>query len=574
MKSEQAEYDVIIIGAGVSGGLPAAAYLQKAGARVLMLEANHEAGTHAKTHEYFTGATCTPCAGGFVGGTNPYWEDLELEKYGAKMLINKRGAGVVFPDDTSLFIGAADPKGTLQSIARYSQKDAETIMAWSLRAHEVFVEVNELMYFSPPTPERLELLYEKLAWVAGVDVEDFVTMNAWEFLDCAFEDDRIKQVLMVPGPVSWVTADPDARGEGPMGILGGLFLGVGQLEGTNHMIVHALLRVFSEYGGTLWKNTRVDQIVVENGKAVGVKLADDAVMHPGQTIRARHAVVSNVGARASYDLLGAEVMSKADPVLAKKMKYWDMTTRPSSVSVWVLKDVPEFIAAATDPYVSQADWIFKGKNSLDEWKTWNMAVRNGDLERAYGEDGGWWEIFLPALIDPTQRSAEGTVTLRIEEILPFEMRDENGKPDIARWEKEKWQLMDRREEVLERMAPGFKNLILDRVAVSPLDLARANMTAVNGCSQGGVFFADQNYLGRVPYRMPIDSLYMCNSVWPVSLTISGTGYNVACVVAEDMGIRERDWWVGKPGRWFLENMPRLLPKRLRTSLAASSLNIE
>ncbi|MEH6549283.1 MAG: NAD(P)/FAD-dependent oxidoreductase [Pseudomonadales bacterium] len=564
MTEEHTDYDIIIIGAGVSGGLPAAAYLQKAGAKVLMIDANHEAGTHVKVHEYFTGATCVPCAGGFIGSTNPYWDDLELEKYGAELILNKRGTGMIFPDETSLFIGPADPEGTVQALARYSQKDAETMIGWNTRAAEVFVEVNELLFFRPPTPERLELIYEKLAYVAGIAVEDFTEMNGWEFVDRMFEDHRIKQLLLVAGEVSWVFTDVDARGEGPVGIVGVLFMGLGQLKGSNHMVVHALLRVFSEYGGTLWKNTKVDEIVIENGKAVGVRLADDAVMHPGEVIRAKHGVISNVGAKATYNILDHEILRKADPVLENKMRRWDMVTRPSTVTVWVLKEPPKFKAATTDSYVNQADWIFKGLDSVQSWKDWNMAMRCDDLEGAFGENGGWWEIFLPGLIDPTQRSPEGPLTLRIEEVLPYRLRDEDGKANVARWEKEKWDLVARREEILEEMAPGFKDLILDRVASSPVDLARSNMTAVNGCAQGGVFHGDQNYLGRMPYRMPIDNLYMCNSVWPASLTVSGTGYNVACIVAEDMGIREQDWWVGKPGQWFLENIPRLVPERLRT----------
>jgi len=563
MSEAQTQYDVIIIGAGASGGLPAAAYLQKAGAKVLLVDANHEAGTHVKAHEYFTGATCVPCAGGYVGHTNPYWTDLELEKYGAELIINKRSTGMIYPDNTSLFIGPADPEGTIQSIARYSQKDAETMMGWFTRVQEVFVEVNELLYFRPPTPERLEMLYEKLAYVADMPVEEFARMNGWEFVDTVFEDHRIKQLLMVAGEVSWVFNDPDCRGEGPMGLVGILFLGLGQIKGSNHMIVHALLRVFSEYGGTLWKNTKVDEIVIENGKAVGVRLADDAVMHPGETIMAGHAVISNAGATATYNIVDKETLHKRDPILAKKMQHWDMTTRPSTVSVWVLKEPPKFLAADTDDYVPQADWIFKGMNNMQEWKAWNIAQRSGDLEGAFGERGGWWEIFLPGLIDPTQRSPEGPLTLRIEEVLPYYLRNEDGKADVARWETEKWKLMAKREDILEEMAPGFKDLILERVAISPVDLARSNLTAVNGCAQGGAVYGAQNYLGRMPYRMPFDNFYMCNSVYPSSLTFAGTGYNVACMVAEDMGVRDQSWWTGRPGEWFLANMERLLPERLR-----------
>ena len=74
--TEQQEYDVIVVGAGLSGGLPAGNYLQKAGARVLMIDANQEVGTHCKSNEFFPNAMCTPCASGYFGGASPMWEDF------------------------------------------------------------------------------------------------------------------------------------------------------------------------------------------------------------------------------------------------------------------------------------------------------------------------------------------------------------------------------------------------------------------------------------------------------------------------------------------------------------------
>lgn len=557
MSDDHTEYDVIIIGAGLAGGLPAGAYLQKAGARVLMVEANNEAGTHAKTHEYFGGAVCTPCAGGFVGGTSPYWGDLELEKYGAEMLVNNRGFSMLFPDNTSIGLGPADLEGAMASIMRYSKKDAETVQGMMMRTMEVFVELNELVFFSPPSPEKIDVIYEKAAYISGIPVEEFVEMTSFEFLDYMFESDKLKQYLFVPTVATWVTGDPNARGSGAVEMLVGLCAGFGQIKGTNNMLVHAFIRVFHEYGGTLWKNTKVSKIVIEDGVAVGITLADDAVMHPGETIRANSAVISNAGAKATLPLIGESEMKQADSRLYNKMKYWDMASRPSCVTVWVLDKPPKFKAAETDPYMNRADWIFKGFPSLNDWKAWGVEQRSGNLDEAFG---GWWEFFIGSHIDPTQAGPDGHVTLRIEEVLPYYLRDDNGKLDAQRWEDEKWTLVRRREDMIEEWAPGFKDSIKDVVASSPVDLWRSNVTAVNGCAQGGGVLDNQQVLGRMPYRMPIKNLYMSNSVYPASLSWGASGYNAACVVAEDMGIRNQPWWVHRPGEWFLQNLPRLLIK--------------
>ena len=63
------EFDVIVIGAGAAGGLPVGAYLQKAGAKVLLVDGNNGAGIHCQSYEYQSGARCVPCAGGFAGAS-------------------------------------------------------------------------------------------------------------------------------------------------------------------------------------------------------------------------------------------------------------------------------------------------------------------------------------------------------------------------------------------------------------------------------------------------------------------------------------------------------------------------
>ena len=148
--NEPVDYDVIIIGAGLGGGLPASCYLQKAGARVLMIEANQEVGTHCKSNEFYPGAMCTPCASGYFGGASPMWEDLELEDYGLRYLLPGRFFGAFFPDHTNLFLGPGDVEGTIQDISRYSMKDAEKFAVMAGRSMETFVEMNELLFFSPP----------------------------------------------------------------------------------------------------------------------------------------------------------------------------------------------------------------------------------------------------------------------------------------------------------------------------------------------------------------------------------------------------------------------------------------
>jgi phytoene dehydrogenase-like protein len=552
--TEILEYDVIVIGAGLAGGLPAGNYLQKAGARVLMIDANQEVGTHCKSNEFFPNAMCTPCASGYFGGASPMWEDLGLEDYGLKYILPKRFFGAFFPDHTNLFLGPVDIEGSIEDIAKFSQKDADKFVEIVGPFMEAYVEMNELMFFSPPDPRNLTRIYETMAEIVGLPVDMFADMNGFELLDVLFEDHHIKQVLLQPG-VTGIFGDPGQKGQGAFNVLAALFVPSGQLLATNHSKVHALVRCYLDNGGTLWRNSPVVDIVTENGTAKGVRLSDKAVMHPGETIMAKHAVISNVGAKLTLDLIGAETMQLADPLFYNKMKYFDNASRASSVTIWALKGFPNWKSAASGPYIHKSDFFYKGKNSFEEWRSWYMAEKSGDPERAFS---GWWEMLVPAALDPVQASPEGVVTFRLEEIMPFWWREEDGYPKMERWDDEKWNLVKKREDELELYAPGFKDQIVDVLAISPLDLWRGNMASECGDGVGGAYTGSQWMYDRMPYRMPIQNLYMCNSVWPVSLSWGAPGYNAACCVAEDMGIRNQPWWNARPGEWMFANIDRLV----------------
>lgn len=154
MSDPSHDYDVIIVGAGAAGGLPIGAYLQKAGAKVLLVDGNNSPGIHCRNYEYYGGAKCVPCAGGFAGGMMPLWEDLELERYGAEFIMNRRAFGVICPDETSLFFGP-DALRTLKDIAQFSKKDAWTFAKIAKRMEETKIELNSTLVYSALVSRQL-----------------------------------------------------------------------------------------------------------------------------------------------------------------------------------------------------------------------------------------------------------------------------------------------------------------------------------------------------------------------------------------------------------------------------------
>jgi phytoene dehydrogenase-like protein len=92
--------------------------------------------------------------------------------------------------------------------------------------------------------------------------------------------------------------------------------------------------------------------------------------------------------------------------------------------------------------------------------------------------------------------------------------------------------------------------------MSPIDIWRYNAAAPYGQVIGGDYTADQFIADRVPYRMPIKKLYMSLGCWPLTLSWGANGYNVAQIVAEDLGIRDQPWWTHAPWDWFLKNLTK------------------
>lgn len=541
------EFDVIVIGAGAAGGLPVGAYLQKAGARVLLVDGNNAPGIHCQTYEYQGGARCVPCAGGFAGGMMPLWDDLELDAHGMELIENRRIFGCVFSDGTSLFIGK-DALRTIRDVARFSWRDAWRFARIGLRILKNRVEFNEVFFYQEASPENMARAYEIMSYCLGVPVARLQQMNAFELLDHLFVDDRIKQVLFQPGG-SLCAYNPWNKGEGAMGVMMLLFAAGGQLKGSNRTLVDALESVFLKFGGKMWLNSPVERIIVENGVAVGVQMKANAVMYPGQIIRARNAVMSNVGVIGTRELVGIAHIEQADPVLAERMRNWDVKHRPSVCTVWTLKRPPRWKAMEKDAYCMRADWVYVGLDSIKDWGTWFNAQLTGDSDKAFQ---GWWETFIPGLIDSTLIGADGTVTLRIESVHPH-LTDANGKTDTAAWESHKWDIARRMTDRLDELAPGFKDSVIDVVQSSPMDIWRADPAATWGCACDSNVPGDKQsqwYADRLPYRMPIKNLYACKGTWPIAFTWCATGYIGACTIAEDMGIRNQSWWTSRPGDYL------------------------
>lgn len=545
-------FDVIVVGGGISGGLPAAAYLQKAGLDVAVVESRPEVGNFCPTHETWPETLDSPHASINFSGNSPALVDLGLvSDYGYRIGTTPVVLGTAHPDGTNCLI-CYDPNLTAASFARHSQADGETIFGIQNRVLEKMVEMNELAFFSPhPDTAKFEQILRVCSYVLGRSIDDLSSMTAYELLELTFESDKARQTVLCPVALHLQGA-PLSRGQGAFAVALSLFYTTAMGIGGNEALVDAVSRCFLDHGGTILTNCPVERIEVRDGRVGAVVLSEDAVF-PGARLEARHAVVSNVGARRTLDLIGEETMVSVDSRLATKMKYWRMDERGSTVTSWLIDGRMPWGSTAFDPLVDRAHLMYRAYDSWTAAKNYVTAMINNDT---WGAFGNMIEILDYGQVDPNAVSPEGHRVIRGEEAIPYPLRREGGP--------EAWdgpirdEMLRRRHGVMESIAPGFTERILDSYQWTPVDIWRTNAAAVFGQVLGGDFSEDQWILDRMPYRMPVRGLYMSNSVWPLGLTWMAAGYNAAHVVAEDLGVRAQPWWNARPVAWFLDNIERLL----------------
>ena len=544
-------YDVIVIGAGISGGLPSAAYLQKAGLKVLLLEANAEAGVFCPTHETWPETLDSPHAAVNFCGNSPVIEDLDLEGYGFRFRTSPIALATTHRDGSNCLL-CHEAELTARNFALHSAHDAEVIFDIQSRVEEKMVELNELAFFSPhPDPAKFERVLELCAYTMGYSLEEMSTMTGPELIELTFESDRVRQTLVCPLALHEHGA-PLARGQGAFGVALSMYYTTGLAIGGNESLVEAVTKCFLEHGGTLFTNCPVERIEVLAGRATAVVLSEESPF-PGAVIEARRAIVSNAGAPRTMQLVGEDVMRAVDPMLASKIKHWKMDMRGSTVTSWLIDGEVPWGSIEFDPLIKRAELVYRAFDSWQGAKDYLFAMLNNETWPSFGQV---LEILDYGAVDPNAVSPQGYRVIRAEEVLPYPLRGLGG-PEA--WDGPIRDEMARgRHDVMDAIAPGFKDRIVDFYQWTPIDIWRLNQAAVFGQVLGGDFTEDQWMLDRMPYRMPISRLYMSNAVWPAGLSWMAAGYNAAQVVAEDCGVREQPWWRAKPTAWFSDNLQRFL----------------
>src|SRR6478609_11202968 len=281
------KYDVIVIGGG-HNGLTAAAYLARAGKKVLVLERRHVLGGAAVTEQVFPGFKFSVCSY-VVSLLRPeIIRDLDLPRHGLEILPLD---GTFTPMPNGDYLWRVNDHGrTRREIARHSRLDAEAYDEYGKAMIEMAHFVKPIMSMTPPDPTTLDpkawknlaflgRRFQKLPYEDKYNQVQLMTMSAVDFLDEWFETDVLKATMSASGIIGTFLG---VRSPGTayvllhhyMGEIDGAFRSWGFARGGTGAISNAIASAAREAGVEIRTKTAVARIDVTHGTASGVVLAN------------------------------------------------------------------------------------------------------------------------------------------------------------------------------------------------------------------------------------------------------------------------------------------------------------
>src|SRR5947199_2087069 len=444
-------YDIIVIGGG-HNGLTHAAYLARAGKRVLVLERRYVLGGAAVTEEVFPGFKFS--VGSYVVSLlrPEIIRDLDLPRHGLEILPLD---GTFTPMPNGDYLWRVNDHGkTHREIARHSKLDAEAYDEFGKAMQAMCRFVKPILGMVPPDPATLdprELM--KLLFIGrrfqGLTSDDkynqvqLMTMSAVDFLDQWFETDVLKATMSASGIIGTFLG---VRSPGTayvllhhyMGEIDGAFRAWGFARGGTGAISNAIAAAAREAGAEIRTEAPIARILVKNNRAVGVALQN------GDEIYA-DVVSSSVDPRHTF-LHFMDEDQLPDEFLADIRRY---KFRGSSGKVNMALDaLPDFKClpgpgAHLRGAISISPSVEYMERAYDDAKYGNFSRRP------------YIDIVIPSLTDPSVAPPGKHVMSCFVQYAPYHLKE-------GTWDEKREEFGDTVINTLADLAPNPHNIIFNR----------------------------------------------------------------------------------------------------------------
>ncbi len=438
-------WDTVIVGAG-HNGLTCAAYLARAGQRVLVLEALDRVGGACTLAEEWPGVRVSPCA--YVCGLlHPLViDELDLVGHGLRWTPAVGGMFVPFEDGSSVQLWNDDAACDAE-IARFAPRDLvnwRAMVAVKARLREALRPAGERDLWIGPAPTRAEI-DERL----GVDEEARQLLFEWsmcEYVERYLTDERLQMAYLGQGVIGTNAspADPGTasiyyhHGSGRMFGMPGTW---GYVAGGMGMVSFLLCDVARELGAVVATGVPVGRII----PGEGVELAGGERIHASS-------VICNADPRVALRLLG----SAADAGWRLQVERVPIESVTVKVNM-LLRALPDFRsrpgplgphhAGQVNTPLSKADWV----------RTYALA------QRGLMPDRVWTELYFQSVYDRSIVPA-GRHTLTVfSQYVPHRFAE-------GSWDSRREEVGDVVVASIARFVSNFPEAIVARTVLGPPDV--------------------------------------------------------------------------------------------------------
>ena len=524
-------YDAIIIGAG-HNGLVTAAYLARAGRKVLVLERREMVGGCAVTENLWPGYKVSTAS--YVNSLfrPEIIRDLDLKRHGFEMLPRSPSSFTPFPDGRYLMMGP-DKEMTHREISKFSKKDAEALPKYEAMLERVADFLEPTLVQTPPNPWsmapgnllallKLGLGFRKLG-TDGQKAIEILTGAANPILDRWFESEQLKATIATDAIIG-AFATPSMPGtayvlfhhvmgecDGVRGVWGYVRGGMGGLS-------NAIASAAKEKGAEIRTNAAVSKIVTKMGRATGVVLTD------GTEISAKK-VISCLDANVTFLQLMDTKALPADFV--ESVRNLDYASGSAKVNL-ALSEVPNFTCLPGNTVGPQ------------HHGTIHLCPTRDYIEKAF-DPAKYGYISKNPIVEATMASSlDNTVAPPGQHVMsmftqyfPYKLA-----ADAGTLEENKKAYAERCIDIMTEYAPNFRKSVLNYQVLSPMDLeSRFGLTGGN-IMQGTMSLSSLSFMRPVPgyadYRTPMKDLYLCGAAThPGGGVMGACGYNAAREILKD-----------------------------------------